>query len=98
MRLVPHEILFLNINEISKQINDILDGTRDLPQFDQPEHAGVCSAGPLLIGAFLVCNNTRERLSTSGNVTGGQETTRISPSNWQIDEAQKYLLTIFSPL
>ena len=52
---------------IDKHINDILNGTEDLPQFNQPEHAGVCSAGPLLIGALIVCDFTRKSLSAGGN-------------------------------
>ena len=82
----------MDIKEIDKRINDILYGTRDLPQFNQPEHAGVCSAGPLLIGALIVCYNTRESLSTSSNAPGCQGTARIAPSNWQIDEAQEQAL------
>ena len=73
---------------IDNHISEIQNGTRDLLQFNQPEHAGVCSAGPLLIGALIVCNIARESLSTSGNATGSQGT----PSNWKIDEAQERLL------
>ena len=76
----------MNTDYIDKQINEILNGTRDLPQFNQPEHAGVCSAGPLLVGALLVCNITRESLSSGGDATGGE---RTCPSNWQIDSAQE---------
>ena len=73
------------ISNIDKQINEIINGTRDIPQFNQPEHAGVCSAGPLLIGALIVCNNTRESLTASCNAAGCEGT----PANWQIDEAQE---------
>ena len=76
----------MDFEEIDKHINDILYGKRDLPQFNQPEHAGVCSAGPLLIGALIVCNITRESLSASSNAASSQG---ASPSNWQIDEAQE---------
>ena len=72
----------MNFEEIDLQIDSIYNGTRDLPQFNQPEHAGVCSAGPLLIGALIVCHNCRESLSASCDASGGQR----SPSNWQIDE------------
>ena len=48
---------------IDWQVNEILNGTRDLLQFNQPEHAGVCSAGPLLVGALLVYDIARERLA-----------------------------------
>ena len=76
----------MNIKEIDIQTKDILYGRRNLPQFNQPEHAGVCSAGPLLIGALIVCNITRESLSASSHAAGSE---RTSPSNWQIDEAQE---------
>ena len=73
---------------IDKHINDILNGTEDLPQFNQPEHAGVCSAGPLLIGAILVCDIARQSITTSKNVGSGQ----ACPANWEIDEVQEQLL------
>ncbi len=75
----------MDIQLIDQQTNEILNGTRDLPQFNQPEHAGVCSAGPLLVGAIIVCNITRESLSAGCNASGGETTL----PNWQIDEAQE---------
>ena len=75
----------MDIESIDKQILEIQNGTRDLLPFNQPEHAGVCSAGPLLIGALIVCNNARESLSASCNASGSQGT----PSSWKIDEAQE---------
>jgi len=75
----------MDIQQIDEHINDILNGTRDLLQFNQPEHAGVCSAGPLLVGALIVCDLTRESLGAGGNAAGGQG---ACPS-WQIDEAQE---------
>ena len=78
----------MNIEHIDNQINDIQNGTRDLLQFNQPEHAGVCSAGPLLIGALIVCNLARESLSTGSDAASGKG----SPSNWQIDEVQEQYL------
>ncbi len=74
---------------IDQQTDDILNGTRDLPQFNQPEHAGVCSAGPLLVGSLFVCNITRESLSSGGDASGSE---RRCPSNWQIDSAQEKAL------
>ena len=73
------------MDELDKIISDILNGKRDIPQFNQPEHAGVCSAGPLLVGALLVCYNARESLSSSSNAAESQR----SLSNWQIDEEQE---------
>ncbi|MBQ2418018.1 MAG: hypothetical protein II282_07495, partial [Alistipes sp.] len=34
--------------------NDILNGKTNLTQFNQAEHAGLCCAGEMLIGAYLV--------------------------------------------
>ena len=70
---------------IDKYITDIQNGTRDLLQFNQPEHAGVCSAGPLLIGSLAVCDFARESLSASSDASGS----KTPPANWQIDEAQE---------
>ncbi len=75
----------MDSKSIEKLTNDILNGKRDLPQFNQPEHAGVCSAGPLLIGALALCDHTRKSISTSSNAPVSQG----SPSNWEIDEAQE---------
>ena len=70
---------------IDEHINNILNGTEDLPKFNQPEHAGVCSAGPLLVGAILVCDFTRKSIESGGNAGKGETT----PANWEIDEAQE---------
>ena len=78
----------MNLELIDEQINAILNGTRNLPQFNQSEHAGVCSAGPLLVGALLVCDIARESLST-GNYAGDSPN---QPTNWQIDETQEQFL------
>ena len=78
----------MNIHNIDQLVNDIQNGTRDLLQFNQPEHAGVCSAGPLLIGALIVCDLARESVSTSGDATRSQ----TPPASWQIDEAQERLV------
>lgn len=75
----------MSFEDINLQINEILNGKRDLPQFNQPEHAGVCSAGSLLIGALIVCNLTRESLSAGGNASGSEGKT----SNWKIDAVQE---------
>ncbi len=70
---------------IDRQINLILNGTRDLSGFNQQEHAGICTAGSSLIGALIVCNHTRESLAAGSHATAGQE----SVPNWQIDQAQE---------
>lgn len=73
---------------MNNQINEILNGTRYFSQFNQPEHAGICSAGSLLIGALIVCYNARESLGASCDAAGRQG----GPSNWEIDEAQEFQL------
>ena len=82
----------MDIESIEQQILEIQNGTRDLLPFNQPEHAGVCSAGPLLIGALIVCHLTRESLGAGGNASGSQ----TAPANWQIDEAQERQLQIWA--
>ena len=77
----------LDISYIDQLTNDILNGTRNLPQFTQSEHAGVCSAGPLLVGALAVCDIARQSLGASSDAQPSQ----IVP-NWQIDEVQEQLV------
>ena len=67
-----------DIQNIDNQVNDILNGTKDISRFNQSEHAGVCSAGPLLIGALIVCDKARESISTSSDAPNGEAKT---PSN-----------------
>ena len=69
--------------------NDILNGKTNLTQFNQAEHAGLCCAGEMLIGAYLVCCYARTSLTTSSDASASQ----ISPANWQIDELQEQLVT-----
>ena len=76
------------IRKIDKFANEIENGSRDFPQFNQPEHAGVCSAGPLLIGALTVCDLTRESLGAGCHASGGKGT----PTNWEIDQEQEIQL------
>lgn len=77
--------MILDISHIDQLTNDILNGTRNFSQFTQSEHAGVCSAGPLLIGALAVCDFTRESLGASRDAQPSQ-----TVPNWQIDEAQEH--------
>ena len=79
----------MNYEDIDNKINEIYNGTRDFLQFNQSAHAGVCSAGPLLIGALLVCDKARESIC-SGSDAHGSETP--GSSNWEIDEAQESAL------
>lgn len=69
-------------------INNILNGKANLTQFNQQEHAGLCLAGEVLIGAYIVCNYARTSLEASCDATTGQ----ASPANWEIDERQEKLV------
>ena len=77
------------IQLIDNYSNDILNGKTNLNQFNQAEHAGLCCAGEMLIGAYLVCCYARTSLAASADASAGQ----IGPANWQIDELQEQLVT-----
>ena len=62
--------------------NDILNGKTNLTQFNQAEHAGLCCAGEMLIGAYLVSCYARTSLEASANASASQ----TCPGNWEIDE------------
>ena len=74
---------------IDNYTNDILNGRTNLDRFNLPEHAGLCTAGAPLIGAYIVCNYARRSLETSGDATTGQAG---SPTNWEIDAKQEELV------
>ena len=65
--------------------NDILNGKTNLTQFNQAEHAGLCCAGEMLIGAYIVSCYARTSLETSTNASASQ----TCPGNWEIDEFQE---------
>ena len=73
---------------IDKLVNEIQNGTRDFPRYNLSEHAGLCKAGPVLIGASIVAGYATRSLTTSSHAEGGQG----SPANWQIDELQEQLI------
>jgi len=73
---------------IDKQVNDIQNGTRDFPRYNLSEHAGLCKAGPVLIGASIVASYATRSLAASCHAEGGQG----GPANWQIDERQEQLI------
>ena len=68
--------------------NYILNGKTNLTQFNQAEHAGLCCAGEMLIGAYIVCSYARTSLETSTNASASQ----VGPGNWEIDELQEKLV------
>lgn len=73
---------------IANLVNDIQNGTTNFPRYTIPEHAGLCTAGPALIGASIIASYARASLTAGGNAESGQS----SPSNWQIDELQEKLI------
>jgi len=66
----------------------IQNGTTDFPRFNQQEHAGLCKAGPALIGASVVAGYAARSLAASGNAASSQG----GPANWQIDQLQEQLI------
>ena len=74
---------------IDNYTNDILNGRTNFDRFNLPEHAGVCTAGAPLIGAYIVCNYARTSLEP-GRYAGAGETG--SPTNWEIDAKQETLV------
>ena len=69
-------------------INQIENGSTDLPRFNLREHSGVCKAGAPLIGASIVASYATRSLTASGHAGSSQ----ASPSNWEIDEQQERLI------
>ena len=76
------------IQLIDNYTNDILNGKTNLTQFNQAEHAGLCCAGEMLIGAYLVSCYARTSFAASADASASQ----VSPANWQIDELQEKLV------
>ena len=74
---------------IDNYINEILNGRTNLDRFNLPEHAGFCTAGAPLIGAYIVCNYARTSFESSSDATAGQTS---SPTNWEIDAKQEELV------
>ena len=74
---------------IDNYINEILNGRTNIDRFNLPEHAGLCTAGAPLIGAYIVCNYARRSLEPSRNATESQAS---SPANWDIDAKQEELV------
>ncbi len=73
---------------IDNYTNDIQNGTTNFYRFTIPEHAGLCTAGPALIGASVVASYARASLTASRDASGSQG----SPNSWEIDELQEQLI------
>ena len=76
------------ISLVDNYTNQILNGKTNLAQFNQAEHAGLCCAGEVLIGAYLVCNYAQASLATSADAG----TCQAVPASWEIDELQERLV------
>ena len=57
---------------IDEIVNDIQNGTRDFPRYNLSEHAGLCKAGPVLIGASIIASYATRSLTASSNVESSQ--------------------------
>lgn len=73
---------------IDELVNQIENGSTDLPRFNLREHSGICKAGSALIGASIIASYAGRSLATSSYAGSGQ----ASPSNWEIDELQEKLI------
>lgn len=76
------------IELIDNYTNNILNGKTDLIQFNQQEHAGLCRAGEVLVGAYIVCGYARASLEAGANAG----TCKANPANWEIDELQEKMV------
>ena len=79
------------INVIDNYTYQIINGKTNLTQFNQEEHAGLCCAGEMLIGAYLVCNYAQASLA-AGRDAGAGQADPAGPANWEIDEEQEKLV------
>ena len=69
--------------------NEILNGRANIHRFNLQEHAGLCTAGAPLIGAYAVCSYARASFESGRFSSEGQTS---SPSNWEIDAKQEEVL------
>ena len=78
----------VTLRMISQLSCDIVNGTTDFPRFNQKEHAGLCKAGEILIGASIVAGYASASLTTGSNAEGSKR----QPANWEIDDCQEQLI------
>ena len=69
------------LHAIDELVNQIENGSTDLPRFNLREHSGICKAGSALIGASIVASHAERSLATGSHAGSSQ----ASPSNWEID-------------
>lgn len=70
---------------IDNYISNIYNGNTNFDRFNTPEHAGLCSAGKVLIGAETIVSYARASLDTGRDAGKSKATV----PNWQIDETQE---------
>ena len=63
---------YYTLEKIDQYTQEILNGKTNLIQFNQQEHAGLCCAGEVLIGATIVCNYAQASLRASSDAGTGQ--------------------------
>ena len=73
---------------IDKYSKDIQNGKTDFHRYNLSEHAGLCKAGEVLIGASIIASYATASLTTGCNA----ESCQGKPANWQIDELQEKLI------
>lgn len=73
---------------IDELTNNIQNGLTNFPRYNLSEHAGLCKAGPVLIGASIIACYATASLTTGKNA----ESCQGEPNNWQIDELQEQLI------
>jgi hypothetical protein len=66
---------------IDEYVNEIENGSTDLPRFNQQEHSGLCKAGSALIGASVIASYAARSL-TAGSYAGSSQN---GPSSWEIE-------------
>ena len=76
------------LHAIDELVNQIENGSTDLPRFNLREHSGICKAGSALIGASIVASYAERSLAAGSHAGSGQG----GPSNWEIDELQEKLI------
>lgn len=73
------------LHSIDELVNQIENGSTDLPRFNLREHSGVCKAGPALIGASIVASYAERSLATGSHAGSGQG----SPSKFAANVSQQ---------
>lgn len=83
-----HGFVSSSIELIDNYANNVLNGTTNLTRFNLQEHAGLCLADSVLIGAYIVACYARRSLETSCHASEGQR----GLANWEIDAHQERLV------